>query len=378
MAERWNDDNGPRTRNARRMEGSSLGRTGQMGSDRFPAKHLQGAMVAPGTYLAISRRTSPRWMMRLRRHFRRTIQVTAFRGRWSPRFIGAMIVTAEESGHFSDSAMLCALLKRYFAASYTPPDSLADLRREIRAGLAARDLRRVSSSCDLWLGFDPKAELLEFAVDSAFAAICNLEAFRGALVRVALVPPLGWHAFGRRATPRARHDVRVGHNGAIRSIFFTRHRQSRLSCETRRGYRFVRTRGKTRGLAFPRNKTAKTETSCSVSAFHSCRNSALSGSTSFNIWRLCRHGAIWPSVSSRREPPTWLRKQPRSTAQIAGAGWAAVDCYQHARMFVEAERETRRCIAVSPDATAYRRLAEVLYKQERIPTPLRPLKRTCA
>src|SRR6266511_621878 len=74
--------------------------------------------------------------------------------------IGAMIETAEQSADPSDSAMLCALLKRYLAASYVAPDTLADLRWEIRAGLAARDLRRVSSSCDLWLGFDPRAEIL--------------------------------------------------------------------------------------------------------------------------------------------------------------------------------------------------------------------------
>lgn len=72
--------------------------------------------------------------------------------------IGAMIETAEEAADPGDSAMLCTLLRSYLAASYTAPDTLADLRWEIRAGLAGRDLRRVSSSCDQWLGFDPQAE----------------------------------------------------------------------------------------------------------------------------------------------------------------------------------------------------------------------------
>jgi hypothetical protein len=71
------------------------------------------------------------------------------------------------------------------------------------------------------------------------------------------------------------------------------------------------------------------------------------------------------ALGAQQNRPHLVAQGAMKYMQIPGAGWAAVDCFQHAGMLAEAEREARKCIAVSPTSTAYRRLSEILDKLER-------------
>jgi tetratricopeptide (TPR) repeat protein len=280
--------------------------------------------------------------------------------------ICAMIQTAEEQADNGDSAMLCALLRRYLAVSYTAPNTLADLRWEIQAGLAARDLRRVSSSCRQWLDFDPEAETLEVAADSAFAAISNLEVSRGALDPAWRSPflPEGTDSDVERHVARGTMFVWATTFHPLDPLYPPPLEPSILRHKVWSEMTQAQGIDPWTGVPSQQDRHDRNDLlGVCLSLLHRLgpdRVNRLPHLAAFSAW--CDL-----AVGVQEKNPDVVAQAAAKYAQIAGAGWAAVDCYLHVGMFADAEREIRRCMGDSPDATAYRRLSEVLYKQERIP-----------
>ena len=273
--------------------------------------------------------------------------------------------------------MLCTLLRNYLAASYMAPDTLADLRWEIRAGLAARDVRRVSSHCDLWLGFDPAAELLEVAVDSAFAAICNLETGRE------LLDP-GWDAL---SLPGGIVLGTVPRNGTHDRMFEWATRihapdplypplpgPSTLHEKMWSIYFYLQEVDPGTGLPSEQDRQDR------INLLRVCTSLLQTlGPERVNRSQHLVALSAWCDLALgvQQEDTGLIAQAAVEYAQLADttdhkehtyAIRAPVDCFQHIGLLQDAEAHVQKWIARCPDtAEPFKRLAELLYKQERIP-----------
>lgn len=279
--------------------------------------------------------------------------------------IASMIDTTEIEANSSDSIMLCTLLRNYLAASYSDPETLPDLRWEIRAGLAARDVRRVSSHCNLWLGFDPAAELLDIAIGSAFAALCRLETGRAWI-------DAAWEESPLPESPPSGQAP----SDPTRLLMFEWAKRVHPADPL---YPPPLDQSDLRDKMFAHYFYAQDVVSETSGPSEQDRQDriALVGVCASLVQRLGPERlsrsqylvalSAWCDVAigAQQDRPDLIAQGAMKYMQIPGAGWTAVDCYQHAGMLAEAEREARKCIAVSPTSTAYRRLSEILDKQER-------------
>ena len=291
--------------------------------------------------------------------------------------IGAMIDATEVEANASDSVMLCTLLRNYLAVSYTAPDTLADLRWEIRAGLAARDLRRVSASCDMWLGFDPEAELLEIAVDSAFAAVCNLETGRAWI-------DLAWEESpppeGSPSGSALRHSI---HDRMFEWATRVHTRDplyppppgpSTLKVKMWSLYFFPQEVDPSTGLPSEQDRQNRIELlRVCVSLLRRLGPECVNRSqhlVALSAWCDLALGV-------QQEETGLIAQAAVEYGQIADttnhnehsyAIRAPVDCFQHIGLLHDAEAHVQKWIAICPDSPEpFKRLAKLLYKQEHIP-----------
>jgi len=291
----------------------------------------------------------------------------------------SLLAGAEEYTRPLHQLGIVARLRQYLADTELPLTTLNAIRWEIQAAVAARDLARIIACCDRWLELDSQKETLIIAAETVLAVLSDrTDDCIGYLDPYWAPPPLpevnpdpvlnpgGLQRYGmfvwattiNRSNPLCRSEIDALVNGTGQDI---KGLQSNVPLDPWSGLPLDQDRALRLQLVHAGSRI--------LQSIGPSRLSQQPHLAAFSAWCQFAIGALEEnSAAVSRAAAGFAQmhegKYPRETAGVVRA---AADCYQYVGLLQEAEIQVRRWIELLPSsADAYKRLAEVLYKQERI------------